>query len=99
MIAVGQKFEHQTISLDGGTFRDCEFENCVLLYSAILPVILEGSSFKECRWEFVGPAAAAVSFMRFLYQRGEKDLIEAIFENVRSGDGHAHHHHHGSPSH
>jgi hypothetical protein len=36
--------------------------------------------------------------MRFLYQRGEKDLIEAIFENVRSGDGHAHHHH-GSPSH
>jgi hypothetical protein len=83
MIAVRQKFEGQTISLDGGTFQECEFENCILLYSATLPVILEGSSFKECRWQFVGPAGNTVSFITFLYQQGEKDLVEAILENVR----------------
>ena len=93
MIAIGKKFESQTISIDGGTFRECEFESCVLLYSGTLPVILDGSSFKKCRWEFVGPAANTVSFMRFLYHRGEKDLVEAIFENVRADDSHAHAHH------
>jgi hypothetical protein len=46
--------------------------------------------------EFVGPAGNTVSFMRFLYQQGEKDLVEAIFENVRAEDTHAHANH---PSH
>jgi hypothetical protein len=90
MIAIGQKFEGRTISLDGGTFNDCQFEHCVLLYSGTLPVMLKGSSFKECRWEFVGSAGNTVSFMRFLYEHGEKALIEAIFESVRTEDADAH---------
>jgi hypothetical protein len=52
MIATGQKFADQTISLDGGTFRDCEFVNCVLYFSGLLPVDLRGSSLSGCRWEF-----------------------------------------------
>jgi hypothetical protein len=46
--------------------------------------------------EFVGPAGNTVSFMRFLYQQGERDLVEAIFENVRAEDTHTHANH---PSH
>jgi len=91
MIAVGQSFDNQTISLDGGTFQDCAFSNCVFLFSALLPVILQGSSFKNCRWEFVGPAANTMAFIRSLYGRGEKELVETIFADVRSGDPHAHH--------
>jgi hypothetical protein len=97
MIAVGQRFENQTISLDGATFRDCTFSNCVFLFSALLPVILEGSSFTNCRWEFVGPAANTMAFIRSLYRRGETELVEAIFADARStdphiqhGEGHAH---------
>lgn len=90
MIAVGQRFEDQTISLDGGTFRDCTFTNCVFLFSAVLPVILQGSSFDKCRWEFVGPAANTMAFIRSLYARGEKELVEAIFADARSEQTHAH---------
>ena len=93
MIAVGQRFEDQTISLDGSTFRDCTFTNCAFLFSALLPVILQGSAFVNCRWEFVGPAANTMAFIRSLYQRGETELVEAIFADARSGDPHADHHH------
>lgn len=92
MISVGQRFENQTISLDGGTFRDCTFSNCVFLFSALLPVILEGSSFSNCRWEFVGPAANTMAFIRSLYRRGETELVETIFADIRSADPHSHHH-------
>jgi hypothetical protein len=82
MIAAGQKFEKQTISLDGGTFRDCEFVDCVLFFSGLLPVDLRGSSLKGCRWEFHGPAGNTIGFLRALYQRGETSLIESVFEDI-----------------
>lgn len=90
MIAVGQRFENQTISLDGATLRDCTFVNCVFLFSALLPVILDASSFNNCRWEFVGPAANTMAFIRSLYHRGEKELVEAIFADARSEPPHTH---------
>jgi hypothetical protein len=90
VIAVGQKFEEQMISIDGGTFRDCEFNDCVLFFSGVLPVDLRGSTFKECRWEFAGPAGNTIGFLRALYHRGETQLIEAIFDNIRGEAEHGH---------
>ena len=98
MIAVGQKFDNLMISLDGSSYRDCEFSQCVFFFSGLLPVDLRGSSFTECRWEFVGPAANTMGFLKALYQRGETQLVEAVFADVRGES--AHHHHHGDdPNH
>lgn len=85
MIAIGQHFKGVKISLDGGTFKDCQFESCVLLYSGLLPVTLTGNSFKGCAWEFAGAARNTVDFMRALYVGGGKDLIEANISAIRSG--------------
>jgi hypothetical protein len=91
MIATGQKFADQTISLDGGTFRDCEFVNCVLYFSGLLPVDLRGSSLSGCRWEFHGPAGNTIGFLRALSQRGEKGLIESVFADISQvGEPHSH---------
>jgi len=92
VIAVGQKFDQQMISVDGGTFRDCEFSGCVLFFSGLLPVDLRGSTFNECRWEFVGPAANTIGFLHALHHRGEAKLIEAVFDNIRHGVGDGHDH-------
>jgi hypothetical protein len=101
VIAIGQKFDQQMISIDGGTFRDCKFTSCVLFFSGVLPVDLRGSTFSECRWEFAGPAGNTISFLRALYERGEKPLVEAVFANVRGETGHDHDHddHHHDHSH
>ena len=56
MFARKQKFENVTIFLDGSSFIECNFENCTLIYSGLLPAALNTSSFNNCRWEFSGAA-------------------------------------------
>jgi hypothetical protein len=95
VIAKGQTFEGEMVSIDGSTFRDCQFIKCVLYFSGLLPVDLRGSSFTECQWEFVGPAANTMGFLGALYRRGETRLVESVFDNVRgnSQDPHEDHRH------
>jgi len=94
MIAKNQTFEGEVVSIDGSTFRHCQFIKCVLFFSGILPVDLCGSSFTECQWEFVGPAANTMGFLGALYRRGETHLVETVFANVRGEDTAADDHHH-----
>ena len=94
MIAQGQEFKDQMISIDGSTFRDCQFIDCLLFFSGLLPVDLRGSTFTHCRWEFTGPAANTLGFLGALYRRGETELVEAVLANVRGADAeHAHDNH------
>lgn len=85
MIATGQTFKNLRISLDGSIFKGCTFEACVLIFSGLLPISLENNSFDTaCRWELRGPARETVMFMHALYRAGGKDLIEGIFNSIRS---------------
>jgi hypothetical protein len=83
MIAIGQHFKNIKISLDGGTFKDCKFETCVLIFSGVLPVTMTGNSFTDCAWEFAGAARNSVDFMRALYTGGGRDLIEGTINVIR----------------
>jgi hypothetical protein len=85
MIAKGQTFTKQQVFLDGGSFYDCTFDDCDLIYSALMPVILNGNTMRNCRWQFGGPAQNCVAFMMLLYNSGARDLIEATFESIRKG--------------
>ena len=83
MFARKQKFENVTIFLDGSSFIECNFENCTLIYSGLLPAALNTSSFNNCRWEVSGAAQNTVGFMADLYRAGAQELIEATFDNIR----------------
>jgi hypothetical protein len=83
LFARKQKFENVTIFLDGSSFVECTFDNCTLIYSGLLPVALDTSSFNNCRWEFSGAAQNTVGLMAALYGSGEQELIEATFDNIR----------------
>lgn len=85
MIANGQTFTNLRISLDGSIFKGCKFEGCILVFSGVLPISLENNSFDPaCRWEFRGPARETLMFMNALYRAGGKDLIEGLFNGIRS---------------
>jgi hypothetical protein len=85
MIAIGQQFKNIKITLDGGTFKDCQFEGCVLIYCGLLPVTMMGNSFAGCAWEFAGAARNSVDFMRALYNGGGKELIDGTINAIRGG--------------
>jgi hypothetical protein len=82
MIAVNQQFKGLKLSLDGGTFKDCQFESCTLIFSGLLPVTMTGNSFVGCTWEFAGAARNSLDFMRALYNGGGRELIEGT---IRGG--------------
>lgn len=54
MLTEKQTYKNKTIHLDGGTYIDCHFEGCTLIFFAVLPVVLDGCSFVDCRYEFGG---------------------------------------------
>jgi hypothetical protein len=81
-------FSNQEIVLDGREFRLCHFDNCMMKYGATRPVTLDGCSFNNVRWEFVGAASDTVQFMSALYHgagEGGIKLIEQTFENIKRG--------------
>lgn len=84
MILKNEIFKDQDIVLDGNTFTECTFTNCRLSYSGVLPVSMVSNRFDNCKWGFLGPAAATLNFMTALYHGGGKEIIEATFSNIRA---------------
>lgn len=85
MLAFNKKFKDTTINLDGGTFEGCTFENCILLFSGLMPPTLKNNSFTGCQWEFAGPAENTLRFLTALYSGGGRDLVEKTLENIKHG--------------
>ena len=84
MIALNQKYEDLTLTLDGGTFHGCTFVRCRLRFSGQLVPELGGNKFEQCEWDFVGPARDTLAFLQVLYHdHGGTDLVERIFGLVR----------------
>ena len=55
-------FKEETVKIDLTHFVDCHFEDCVLEYSG-LPLTLERTRLKGCRYSFFGPAKATLDFL------------------------------------
>ncbi len=87
MIGRNQKYKELTISVDGSSFYGCTFDSCTLVFSGLLPIVLEGNKFKDCKWQFSGPAKATLDFMAAIYAAGSGDVIERTFEVIRGAHG------------
>ena len=83
MIAKNQKFIGLRISLDGGAFHECTFDGCHLVYSGFLPVTLDECTYRNCEWEFAGPALNTLNFMQGIYAVGATELMENTFQQIR----------------
>lgn len=84
---VQERFEDETVELDGGEFVGCTFEGCDLVYrGGELPRRVEENTFRDCRWRLEDAAGRTVRFMSALY-RGLGDhgetLVERTFDHIR----------------
>ncbi len=85
MIALNQRFENLTITLDGGTFHGCTFVRCRLVFNGLaMPDLGGGNSFEQCEWDLVGAAGNVLAFLQLLYHdHGGTDLVDKVFGAVR----------------
>jgi len=80
---INQLISDQSIVVDEDEYIGCTFTRCQLIYKGGGLPMLVNNSFKECQWNFDGPAARTVQFMAALYIAGGRAVIEATIENVR----------------
>jgi hypothetical protein len=83
----GATFVGETIRLDGRTFIDCTFRECVLEIGGSAVFHLERPHFRDCDWVAVDSAAVAIVMLARLYQdHGVCPLVDTTLEEIRSHD-------------
>ncbi len=62
----GSVFSSTTITLDDACYRDCTFDQCLIVFCASGSVELTGCNFSNCSWEFQGAAADTIALLTSL---------------------------------
>ncbi|CAN7548370.1 hypothetical protein LJR219_003929 [Phenylobacterium sp. LjRoot219] len=79
---VGASYNHQTVSLDGETFSDCEFASCRLVYSGGKLPQFEGCRFNDCEWKFEDAAAQTLSYLKLMWNVGAKPAVQTMIKEI-----------------
>ena len=81
-MASGQSYNHQTVSLDGEAYSDCEFSDCRLVYSGGEPPMLDNCRFTNCEWTFQQGAADTLAFLKLMWAAGAKTAVQATIKDI-----------------
>jgi hypothetical protein len=79
-----ERFESQTLILDGNEYLGCELRHCNLVYKGQDAVKLEHCHIAACTWQFEDAALRTAILLKGLYQSGHmgREVVEAIFHSV-----------------
>src|SRR5436190_18273023 len=85
MIAKAQTYEGLQVFIDGGTFIECTFNSCSMVYSGLMLGQFQSCRFEGCHWKFSGPARNALDFLAIMYSIGDggRQIVEGIFQDIR----------------
>ncbi len=78
-------FVSKELDVDGKSFVNCTFKQCVFVYSGGNPPVINGCSFDNCRWKFAAAAARTLGFFSGMHSGGFDKMVEATFHEVRKG--------------
>ena len=77
------QFQGQRVDLDGATFEECTFRDCVMVYRGGPVMVMDRCTFDEnTRWVFEDAAGRTVALLRGIYQsdEGGKALVLGVLE-------------------
>ncbi|MCC5869264.1 MAG: hypothetical protein JJU27_12195 [Gammaproteobacteria bacterium] len=82
-------FEGGRVEIDGHTFEENTFRNCVLVYGGG-PLHFSGNKLIDVRWEFVDSAARTLALLSSFYRSGgvSRKYVETLLENFAQNPGH-----------
>ena len=66
-------FNHETVTLDGESFEDCEFRECRLVYSGGEP-----PHFRDCR---------TLAHLKLVWASGGKAPVQALIKEITGSGG------------
>jgi hypothetical protein len=78
----GDIYNHETVSLDGETFSDCEFRDCRLVYTGGEPPVFRGCSFIGCDWKYDEAAARTLAHLKLVWSVGGKTSVQALIKDI-----------------
>lgn len=79
-------FKNDDVRLDGNTFIECTFKNCVMVYGGGPPPVMNLCHFHDVNWSFVEQAGNTLELMRSIYHGagdGGRHMIEQTFDEIR----------------
>jgi hypothetical protein len=83
----GVVYNHETVSLDGETFEDCEFRACRLVYAGGEVPKFTGCRFDACEWKYDEAAARTLAYLKVVWGVGDKAQIQAQIKQITGGGG------------
>jgi hypothetical protein len=78
---------HETVSLDGEHFEDCEFRQCRLVFAGGAPPTFSGCRFDGCEWRFEGAAANTLAHLKVVWGAGGKALVQSLIKEITVAGG------------
>lgn len=78
----GAIYSHETVSLDGQTFSDCQFQNSRLVYAGGEPPAFVRCHFDACDWKFDDSAARTLAHLKILWASGAKASVQNIIKEI-----------------
>jgi hypothetical protein len=77
------QFQGQRVMVDGATFEDCTFRDCVMVYRGGPSPVMDHCTFDDStRWAFEEAAGRTVALLKGIYQTdaGGKALVLETLE-------------------
>jgi hypothetical protein len=81
----GAKFNHETVTLDGESFSDCEFRACRLVYSGGEPPHFQSCRFEDCEWKFEEAASRTLVYLKLIWSAGAKAPVQGMIKEITGG--------------
>jgi hypothetical protein len=79
---VGTVFNHETVPLDGESFRDCEFRDCPLIYRGEQVPAFTDCRFHECEWRLEGSASRTLEHLQVMWTARAKPTVQSLIKEV-----------------
>ena len=80
-------FNHETVTLDGEEFSDCEFRDCRMVYAGGPPPVFQSCRFDDCEWKFEGSAANTLAYLKVVWAVGGKAPVQGLIKEITGGGG------------
>jgi len=86
-VAAASVRTHETVTLDGEHFEDCEFRQCRLVYAGGAPPKFVGCRFDACEWKFEGAAANTLAHLKVVWGAGGKAVVQGLIKEITGAGG------------
>lgn len=78
-------YNHETVSLDGEQFSDCEFRGCRLVYAGGETPVFDNCRFENCEWKFEDAAERTLAYLKVVWNSNGKAPVQALIKEITGG--------------